>query len=103
MFVVRAGVAAGVGVGVGEGATVFVVCGCVPAGEALASGVTVAVGSGEDCKGVTVAVGRGPGGIVASVCAMTQANGKRRAAARKTTQSTIERKVRFILISIQEE
>ncbi len=64
MLVVCAGVPSGEGVGVGEGATVFVVWGCVPAGEALLSGVTVAVGTGLDCKGVTVAVGRGPAGIV---------------------------------------
>ena len=33
--------------GVGEGATVFVVRGCVPAGEALGNGVTTAVGCGD--------------------------------------------------------
>lgn len=59
----------------------FVVCGWLPEGEALASGVTVAVGAGEDCSGVTVAVGRGPAGTLgfrtavglgsASVCATT--------------------------------
>ncbi len=42
----------------------FVVCGCVPAGEALGNGVTVLVGCGVSCSGVTVAVGRGPAGMV---------------------------------------
>ena len=59
------GAAVGDGEGVGDGATVLVVCGCVPAGEALASGVTVAVGAGTDCNGVTVAVGCGPAGAFA--------------------------------------
>ncbi len=43
---------------------VFVVRGCVPAGEALGSGVTVFVGCGVSWRGVTVAVGRGPAGMV---------------------------------------
>ena len=42
----------------------FVVCGCVPEGEAMGRGVMVAVGSGVVCSGVTVAVGRGPAGMV---------------------------------------
>ncbi len=42
----------------------FVVCGCVPAGEALGSGVTVLVGCGVAWSGVTVAVGCGPAGMV---------------------------------------
>ena len=42
----------------------LVVCGWVPAGEALGKGVTVLVGCGVSCRGVTVAVGRGPAGMV---------------------------------------
>ena len=46
MFVVSGRLSEGDGLGDGDGATVLVVCGCVPAGEALAKGVTVAVGTG---------------------------------------------------------
>lgn len=42
----------------------LVVCGCVPDGDALGSGVTVEVGSGEASIGLTVAVGRGPAGML---------------------------------------
>lgn len=52
------------GVGLGLGATVFVVSGWVPEGEALGRGVTVLVGSGVVWSGVTVAVGRGPAGML---------------------------------------
>ncbi len=64
VLVVCGAVPEGEGLGVADGATVFVVCGWLPEGEALASGVTVAVGKGEDCNGVTVAVGRGPAGTL---------------------------------------
>ena len=67
MLVVCAGVPVGEGVAVGVGATVLVVCGWPPKGDALGKGVTVAVGTGLDCNGVTVAVGCGPAGT--GICA----------------------------------
>ncbi len=42
----------------------LVVCGWVPAGEALGSGVTGAVGRGEVWTGLIVAVGSGPAGML---------------------------------------
>ncbi len=48
VLVVCGGVPEGEGLGVDDGATVLLVCGWLPEGEALASGITVAVGTGED-------------------------------------------------------
>lgn len=42
----------------------FVVRGCVPAGEALGNGVTTTVGCGEAVTWLMVAVGRGPAGML---------------------------------------
>lgn len=54
---------------------VFVVWGCVPEGEALGSGVMVAVGCGVVGSGVTVAVGRGPAGMLGLVSGWTSSSG----------------------------
>lgn len=79
----------------------FVVCGCVPAGEALGNGVTVLVGCGVASSGVTVAVGRGPAGIVGvgigvavssrafARNAVVQANAESRSASLKNRLTTV--------------
>ncbi len=111
MLVVCGGVPDGDGLAVGDGATVLVVCGWLPEGEALASGVTVAVGAGEDCSGVTVAVGRGPAGTLgfrravglgsASVCATTCVTVSERTVAPTIPNAILDPKGLFFFMRIR--
>lgn len=99
-MVVCAGVPDGEAVALGDGATVFVVCGWVPPGDALGNGYTVAVGTGVDCNGVTVAVGCGPAGMLAegavSVCPITEVT----VSARKPALTKARAKMDFLLVRI---
>lgn len=85
----------------GLGVTVFVVCGCVPIGEALGSGVTVAVGWGVVVTWLIVAVGCGPAGMLGLGRGVVESLGD--CAAAVSTVTKPKRKTDSIFIAAMEE